>query len=40
MGNACDIYGRWGGVDAGLWFGNLNDRKHLDELGIVKRMAL
>jgi len=34
--------GVWGGggVHAGLWFGNVNDRKHLDELGIVERTAL
>jgi hypothetical protein len=40
MDNACDMYGGWEGLHAGLWFGNLNDGKHLDELGIDERMVL
>jgi len=41
-GMGWDFWGGWGGggVHAGLWFGNVNDRKHLDELGIVERTAL
>jgi hypothetical protein len=41
MGNVTYMEGgRWGEVHAGLWFGNLNDRKHLAGLGIYERMVL
>jgi len=29
-----------GEVHAGLWFGNLNDKQHLEELGVDERMVI
>jgi hypothetical protein len=37
MGGACGTYGR---ERTGFWWGNLNERDHLEELGVDGRIIL
>jgi len=38
--SACGTYGGRGEVYAGLWWGNLRERDHLEDLGVGGRIIL
>jgi len=40
MGGACSTYGRKGEVYTGLWWGNLKERDHLEDLDVDGRIIL